>query len=76
MGMKIDDEGVERGVPEHIPVCLRCIREEELSQAAPRLLGLHKLRRRCLGLEDREYVPEWENEVRRPEVRWRRGREA
>ena len=73
MGMKIDDEGSERGVQEPIPVCLRCIREEELTQAAPRPLWLHKLRRRCLGLEDREYVSVWENEVRLPEVRWRRG---
>ena len=36
------------------PVCIRCVREEDLAQADPRLLWLHSLRRRCLGLEDRE----------------------
>ena len=71
-GMKIENEGSERARRQE-PVCLRCIREEELSQAAPRALWLHKLRRRCLVSEDREYVTVWENEVRHPEVRWRTG---
>ena len=72
--MQADDEDSERARGrERIPVCLRCITEDELLQAAPRQLWLHQLRRRCLGLEGRKCVPLWENEVRFPEVRRRTG---
>ena len=53
--MEVDDEGSERASRQkRVHVCLRCIREEELSQAAPKQRWLHELRRKCLGLEDEE----------------------
>ena len=58
--MKTDDgipisclhrDNVPGGASMSLPVCIRCIGEEQLEQAAPSQMWLHMLRRRCLGLE-------------------------